>query len=41
MRATQNLLKKKTLEPHLKSNWPLLSEKTTGGKQKKDKKRET
>ena len=37
MRATQNLLKNKTLEPHLKSNWPLLSEKTTGGKHKNKK----
>ena len=37
MCTTQNLLKYKTLQPHLKSNWPLLSEKTTVGKQKNKK----
>ena len=37
MCTTQDLLKNKTLEPYLKSNWPLLSEKTTGGKYKNKK----
>ena len=37
MCATQNLLKNETLQPHLKNNWPLLSEKTTEGKHKNKK----
>ena len=37
MRPTQNLLKNKRLQPHLRNNWPLLSEKTTGGKHKNKK----
>ena len=36
MCATQNLLKNETLQPHLKNNWPLLSEKTTEGKRNYD-----